>query len=216
MKENLKTVVLLIGVVLLAGMSLRQCREKLDFKNKAEALAQYESKAKYYEGKNKEIIAYNESLETSIEALNTQRADLMQEIKDMKIKKPVVITRVVTETSFDSIVIPFETVLPCDSQFVQPFAYDNIWINIDGSVENDRVNIDNIFIQDSLLFVVGEKKNGLFKRNEIVVAVKHSNPHVTTTDIENYVIKPKTKFWQRGWFYGVVFGTGVATGVLIR
>jgi cell division protein FtsB len=214
--ENKWLTLFLVAVVLFISLTIRQCRENHVLLEQVKDLADYKSEAKYYKDKNGEIIAYNKSLETSVEALNIQRAELMQELKDMRIKKPQVITSIVSETLIDSVVIPFETRLPCDSQFVQPFSHNDTWFTINGSVTNTHLNIDNIFIQDSLLIVVGEKKNGLFKRNEIIVAVKHSNPHVTTTDIENYIIKPKTRFWQKGWFYGVVFGTGVATGVLIR
>jgi len=206
----------LLLTLLFLSLTIRQCRENKDLVEQVSTLANYETDARYYKDKNNEIVAYNKSLETSVAALNIQRAELMQDIEDMRIKKPQVITSIVSETLIDSVVIPFETRLPCDSQFVQPFSHNDTWFTINGSVTNTHLNIDNIFIQDSLLIVVGEKKNGLFKRNEIIVAVKHSNPHVTTTDIENYVIKPKTRFWQKGWFYGVVFGTGVATGVLIK
>jgi len=214
--ENRFVTILLVVTLLFSALTMRQCRENKELVSQVEDLASYKSEAKYYKDKNGEVIAYNKSLETSVEALNIQRAELMQQVKDMRIKKPQVITTTVSQTLIDSIVIPFETKLPCDSPFVQPFSYNDVWVHIDGSVDNVSLRIDNIFIQDSLLIVVGEKRNGLFKRNEVIVAVKHSNPHVTTTDIENFMIKPRGKFWQRGWFYGVVFGTGVVVGMLIK
>jgi hypothetical protein len=165
-----------------------------------------------YKAKNGDLIKYNKSLEVNIGSLEIERKELMDEVRNMRIKKPQVITNVVTEVRVDSLFIPFDQPIPCDS-FKVTFDYNKEnWLFLRGEVTNDGVLVGELFIPDTLFIVVGEKKNGLFKRNEIVVAVKNKNPLIRVTDIENYIITPKRRFWQKPWFIGLVGLTGFIVG----
>jgi hypothetical protein len=210
--ENKYLTLFLITVLIFCGLTMRQCRENRDLIEDVKKLTGYKTTAMEYKAKNGDLIKYNRSLEVSIGSLEIERKELMAEVKNMRIKKPQVITNVVTEVRVDSLFIPFDQPVPCDS-FKVTFDYNKEdWLFLRGEVTNDGVLVGELFIPDTLFIVVGEKKNGLFKRNEIVVAVKNKNPLIRVTDIENYIITPKRRFWQKPWFIGLVGLTGFIVG----
>lgn len=207
----------LLGVLLVAvlGVTHKQCQKNKVLVGDIKALKDYEREAKYYKDENGKVIAYNNTLEVSLKALETERASLAERLKEMKIKKPeiVVVTNIVTKV--DSIRIPFETKLPCDPFEVSFLHRDSIWIKIQGRVDNNGVYIDNVQMENEILWVLGEKKNGFLRRNEHVVSIDMSNPYVKVTTIEPLIIKQKPAFYDRLWFKGLIFVGGVATGVAV-
>jgi hypothetical protein len=158
----------------------------------------YDPSAKFYKSKAGEIIAYNKSLEIQLKDLRKERADLMDEVKNMRIKKPQVITRTVTKTIYDTLWMTFETEIPCE-EFTSELVYMDKWIEIYGFVNQDGVMIESIYIPDTVTLVVGQHKR------ETIIAVKHANPNVTVAEVENYVIKRKRFAWKE-FAGGFVFG----------
>jgi hypothetical protein len=149
----------------------------------------YDPSAKYYKSKAGEIIAYNKSLEIQLKDLKRERADLMAEVENMRIKKPKTITRTVTRTEYDTLWMTFETEIPCED-FTSELVYMDKWIEIYGFVNQDGVMIESIYIPDTVTLVVGQHKR------ETIIAVKHANPNVTVAEVENYVIKRKRFAWK--------------------
>jgi hypothetical protein len=162
----------------------------------------YDPSAKYYKSKAGEIIAYNKSLEIQLKDLKRERADLMDEVKNMRIKKPQTITRTVTRTEYDTLWMTFETEIPCED-FTSEIVYLDKWIEIYGFVNQDGVMIESIYIPDTVTLVVGQHKR------ETIIAVKHANPNVTVAEVENYVIKRKRFAWKE-------FAGGFVLGFLTR
>jgi hypothetical protein len=162
----------------------------------------YDPSAKYYKSKAGEIIAYNKSLEIQLKDLKRERADLMDEVKNMRIRKPKTITRTVTRTEYDTLWMTFETEIPCED-FTSELVYMDKWIEIYGFVKQDGVMIESIYIPDTVTLVVGQHKR------EMIIAVKHANPNVTVAEVENYVIKRKRFAWKE-------FAGGFALGFLTR
>jgi hypothetical protein len=163
----------------------------------------YDPSAKYYKSKAGEIIAYNRSLELSVRDLKRERADLMAEVDNMRIRKPQTITRTVTRTEYDTIWMTYETEIPCDT-FDVNFMYEDDWIEIIGWANQDGVMIESIYIPDTITLVVGQHKR------ETIIAVKHANPNVTVAEVENYIIKRKRFAWKEftgGFVLGFLFKT---------
>jgi hypothetical protein len=161
----------------------------------------YDPSAKYYKSKAGEIIAYNRSLELSVRDLKRERADLMAEVDNMRIRKPQTITRTVTRTEYDTLWMTFETEIPCED-FTSEIVYLDKWIEIYGFVNQDGVMIESIYIPDTVTLVVGQHKR------ETIIAVKHANPNVTVAEVENYVIKRKRFAWKEfagGFVLGFLF-----------
>ena len=158
----------------------------------------YDPSAKYYKSKAGEIIAYNKSLEIQLKDLKKERADLMDEVNNLRIKKPQTITRTVTKTIYDTLWMTFETEIPCED-FTSEIVYMDEWIEIYGFVNQEGVMIESIYIPDTVTLVVGQHKR------ETIIAVKHANPNVTVPEVENYVIKKKRFAWKE-FTGGFVFG----------
>lgn len=213
--KRLTSALLGILLVIALGITHKQCQKNKGLVNDIKALKDYEREAKYYKDKNGKVIAYNNTLKVSLEALKIERADLIKRLEEMKIKKPevVVVTNIVTKV--DSIKIPFETKLPCDPFEVAFLHRDSIWIKIQGRVDNNGIYIDNVQMENEILWVLGEKKNRFFRRNEHVVSIDMSNPYFKVTTIEPLIIKQKPVFYDRLWFKGLIFVGGVATGVAV-
>lgn len=215
--ESKRLTSVLLGIILLIvfGIISKQCQNNKGLVDDIKTLKDYKKEAKYYKDENGKIIAYNNTLEVSLEALEIERADLVKRLEEMKIKKPEIVVVTNTITKIDSIRIPFETKLPCDPFEVSFLHRDSIWIKIQGRVDNNGIYIDNVQIENEILWVLGEKKNGLFRRNEHVVSIDMSNPYVKVTTIEPLIIKQKPAFYDRLWFKGLIFVGGVATGVVV-
>jgi len=162
----------------------------------------YDPLAKFYKSKTGELVAFNKSLEIQVKDLKKQRADLMDEVKNMRIRKPQIITRTVTRTEYDTLWMTFETEIPCE-EFTSEIVYMDKWIEIYGFVNQDGVMIESIYIPDTVTLVVGQNKR------ETIIAVKHANPNITVAEVENYVIKRKR-------FDFKAFGIGLGLGILTR
>jgi hypothetical protein len=186
----------IIGVIMLISVGLmRQC-------SAPKKTVIYDPSAKYYKSKAGEIIAYNSSLEIQLKDLKRERADLMDEVKNMRIRKPQTITRTVNRTEYDTLWMTFETEIPCED-FTSEIVYLDKWIEIYGFVNQDGVMIESIYIPDTVTLVVGQHKR------ETIIAVKHANPNVTVAEVENYVIKKKRFAWKE-------FAGGFVLGFLTK
>jgi hypothetical protein len=210
--ENKYLTLFLISLLIFCGLTMRQCRENKALIEEVKNLNAYKTTAMEYKAKNGDLIKYNKSLEVNIGSLEIERKELMDEVKNMRIKKPQVITNIVTETRVDSLFIPFDKPVPCDSFYATFEFQQDDWLFLKGEVTNEGVLVGELLIPDTLFIVVGEKKNGFLKRNEIIIAVKNKNPLINVTDIENYIITPKRRFWQKPWFIGLVGLTGFVVG----
>lgn len=201
------------GLVLLVLLffSISTCRSNQDIYTSIENLLQYKDSAQIYKSKSDKLVYYNETLEVSEKELKIAKDSLMKVIDDLRIKKPKTITKIVTEIVYKDVPVYYTDTLPCDT-FNIPFTHVNDWIAINGRSHNKGLDFKNINITNDLLIVTGEKKNGLFKRNQQVVSVVSNNPYLSVTNLSNYNIKPKVPFYDKWWFKAALFGGGVIVG----
>lgn len=213
--QNLLSSTVFILLIIVVSISHKQCSKNKELLQDIQSLKKYESEAKHYKGKNGELISYNNTLTVSLESLRKEKSDLAKRLENMRIKKPELVVVTNTETVVDSIFVPFDSPIPCDD-YTSNFLYqDSIWLSINGRVNQLGVFVDNITMENEILWVLGEKKNGLFKRNEHVVSLEMSSPYFRATHIEPYIIRKKPAFYDRLWFKGVIFVGGIATGVAL-
>jgi len=215
--KNFQTTIFLIVILILLGFNFRQCAKTRSHNKASQSVRLYDTKAKYYEAKNGELVAYNQSLNTTMKALKQENAHVTDLIENMKITKPTTIVRAKPQTRIDSVFIPYDRpVHIVNDSFTASFRWnDSIWASIDGIVNQDGVLINDIHLYDDILIVVGTKNNGFWKRDEYVVAVHNANPHVYIDELENYNIKPKVRFYDRLWFKAALVGAGVTIGILL-
>lgn len=126
------------------------------------------------------------------------------------------------ETIIDSIYIAFsDTIYLSDTIYPKGFIEvpkrfkmdSSDCFKINGLVTMDGVNIDSLFIYNKINITIGEKKNGLFKKNEQIVKVENSNPFIKTIGVSNIVIENDKNFYQRGSFW---LGVGSLGGYILK
>lgn len=211
MKSRTLNIIFTIGLLALLVLNIRTCNSNRQFSNSVESIINYKDSAKVYKSKNGELVYYNTSLEVSLKELSVAKDSLMKLMKDLGIKKPKSFTEITSTISYVDVPVYYTDTIPCDT-FAVPFKYTDEWLAIHGISNNNGLNIQRININSGLTIITGEKKNGLFKRNEQVVSVVSSNPHLRVTNLSNYNIKPKVPFYDKWWFKAAIFGGGVFVG----
>lgn len=192
-------------------MLLRQCGENKVFENEVEAYLEYKDTVMVYKAKNGDLIEYNTSLEISEKTLRMMNDSLSEALDNIGIKKPEVIIQFKERIVLKEVEIRFTDSIPCDP-FFMPFRKSEPFYLISGSVKNNGITLDSIYMPNSQSVVLGTKKNGLFKKNDHIVTVQNTNPYITTTGITSYTIKDRKKWFQTGWFK---FGAGVVGGLTL-
>jgi len=208
--RSFNTILIIVTLVLLA-FNIKTCNSNKKSYTSIQNLLQYKDSAKVYKSKSDKLVYYNDILEVSEKELRIAKDSLMSVIDDIKIKKPKTITKIVTEIVYKDVPVYYTDTLPCDT-FNIPFAHVDDWITINGRSHNEGLDFKNISITNDLLIVTGEKKNGLFKRNQPVVTVTSNNPYLDVRNITNYEIKPKVPFYDKWWFKGALVGAGILIG----
>lgn len=211
MKIDAKTLILLGVIAVLCFLWFDSCQGKIIAEDQAAILNSYKDTAMVYKARNGELVTYNKAIEISEERFTTLRDSMKQEFKNLKIKNVTSHTKIVTVYKLDTITQTFTDTLPC-SDFTKPFAIDSLHYNLSGSITKRGITFNSILIPNTQSITVGTKKNGLFKKDEYIVALKNSNPYVNTTGIQSYNFSPDTKWYQRG---SVKFGVGIVVGGLI-
>lgn len=211
MSFRIYDIILALFLLTVLFFSVSKCRTTQSAYIPIENLLMYKDSAKVYKSKSDKLIYYNEILKVSEKELKIAKDSLMKVIDDLRIKKPKTITKIVTEIVYKDVPVYYTDTLPCDT-FNIPFTHVNDWIAINGRSHNKGLDFKNINITNDLLIVTGEKKNGLFKRNQQVVSVVSNNPYLSVTNLSNYNIKPKVPFYDKWWFKAALFGGGVIVG----
>lgn len=202
---------LIVVVILLLLFNFNTCRSNNKKVGTIENLIAYKDSAKTYKSRSNNLVYYNNTLETSLEALKIAKDSLVELVDDLKLKKPKTITKVVTETEYVNIFISHTDTLPCDT-FEIDFEYKDPWLSLNGVSNNKGLIFESIKTIGDLSIITGEKKNGFFKRNESVVSVVSGNPYLKVKNLSHYEIKPKIPFYDKWWFKFAIFGGGVLVG----
>jgi hypothetical protein len=140
------------------------------------------------------------------EGLLKENADLKKQVKDFKKVNAVINAK--NETKIDTVKLVFRDSIPCDFGS-RDFVVDSAWYSISGKVTNKYVLLDEILITDNQAIVIGDLRQGLFKRSEYSVKVTHTNPYIQTTGLSAITIKPKKHWYDNKLIW---LGFGMFTG----
>lgn len=134
-----------------------------------------------------------------------QNEELQKQLKDAKIKAKNVhtITTVVTNTEIDTISITLRDTIPCDDFAPIPFRADSQYYSIAGDVTKRAIRLSKVSFPDSLYVITADRKH-LFRKNEFIVSIGHSNPNVKTVGLTNLTVTEERKWWQNMWIERVV------------
>jgi hypothetical protein len=125
-----------------------------------------------------------------------------------------------TRTQIDSVFIPFEKI-KIDTQVVYT-CYDRRFILVTkdyaiyGTSIKDGVRLDSLYFDSQAKITIGNKSQGIFRKPKPVVEVQYDNPYITTTQMQNVIIKEDLKWYdrKRNWF-GIGIGLGMIGTYLI-
>lgn len=188
----------------------------------ARAMAAYQDTAEHYKLKvngNPVDIAFNKSLvlesKKQLQAVLAKNDTLMQLMKKFKNITGTTIINQYTTIKGDT--IRMKDSIPCD---FKPFQVrrDSLYYRFLGTIGPTFFSIDSLVIPNTQSIVIGEKKLGFFKGTEKRLELINSNPLVYTNKIQNYLIQPRKRLYQKTGFQlaiGFIAGS-VATWKLIR
>jgi len=211
MKIDSRTILLLGIIAVLCFFWFDSCQGKKIAEEQSEALASYKDTAMVYKAKNGQMISYNKAIEISENRFLALRDSMKKEFKNLKIKNVNSHTKVVTVYQLDTVRLRFTDTLPC-ADFRKEFNIDSLHYSLSGDITKRGITFGSITIPNEQSITVGTKRNGLFKKNEYIVALQNTNPYLAVTGLQSYTFKPDIKWYERGW---VKFGVGVVAGGLI-
>jgi hypothetical protein len=150
-----------------------------------------------------------------ITEITNENSSLKKKLEDMKVKTWSVqtITQVETRTVLvhDTIKLKKDTIKIGNNESI-PFADSNKNYNIQGQVAPSQVIFTQISFKDSAT-MVSETQGGFLRKEQYELKISHSNPYISTTGLESFILKSEKKWFQTTVFK---FGTGVIAGILIK
>lgn len=174
-------------------------------------LLNYSDSIKTYKSKNGELVEFNKALVINY---GTQLEEIDKLKKDLDLKRVDVLVKYKSVFKYDTINHVFREQLPCEA-FTDSFTVDSTHFRFDAVLSNKLLKLYNIEVPNEQNFVIGEKKNGLFKENEYSVLVTNSNPNIKGESLKAYTFKPSPKWYNSVGFKGAVFVAGVIGGFLL-
>ena len=211
LKIDVKTIVLLAIIVVMALLWLDSCQGERTALKDAEKYANYQDTVMYYKDKAGNAVAYNAALMIDKEQLLALNAELAQDVERLKLKNVTSYTKVTTELRIDTFVVPIHDTLPCDT-FTYRTKIDSTHYKFDLTLTESSIGFNSVQIPNEQKILVGEKKNGLFKPKEYIVTLENSNPYMQVSGLQSYTLKPKKKWYQK-WY--VHLGVGFVGGLLL-
>jgi hypothetical protein len=180
-------------------------------KNYAEDILNYDNQISLLRAKNGQLLETNRVLKLE----HGQRSKYIDSLKkQLGLKEVDVIIKYKSIFKYDTINHVFRHQLPCDD-FVDSFKVDSTHFRFDAVLSNKLLSLYNIEVPNEQNFVIGEKKNGLFKENEYSVLVTNSNPNIKGESLKAYTFKPSPKWYNSYKFKGAIFVAGVIGGVML-
>lgn len=176
-------------------------------KDEIARLANYKDTVMTYKAKNGELVSYNDAMEAELDNVLDVNEELEGDLKNLRLKVKDLrsFTKVVTNTVLDSIKVPFEVKLPCDS-FSTTFEKQDTHYWLKGSLTESLLSIDTLSIPNEQKIYVSSKRNGFLKPKSFVVTLQNTNPYVQTIGLQNYTIENRKKWYEKDvWKFGAGF-----------
>ena len=219
----MKNIFIILGTLALITASFyiggRKYRKQIDHSN----IALYESqqKVKQYEkdiAGMKRYVSETEVLFVSSEKAIKSLEEENKRIKELNVKNVRAIASLSSEinvlnkqltTTLDTFIVVKTVVnedclvLPVELMFKDKFAWAEVRLDV------DKQDIDFGISELTFNAVVGERRQGLFKKNLNVLTVDTPNPYVDTKEIKLVIVQEPKKWYQQGWIkYAIGFGAG--------
>lgn len=213
-KINIYKIAAISFLILALLMCWGRCVDRAKLNASISKVNEYEHTVNFYAAKDGTLVANNAVLNTDIKVLKILNDSLISYLDNIKIKDPEVVTIFDTRYRIDSFFI--DVPIPCDNTFLVPFSEADSTFSIQGFVNNDGINISSLQFPNRTGVTIGTKRNGLFRRNQTVVAITNSNPHIIVEGISSYTFTEEKKWWEKGSLKFIVGSiAGAATVYLL-
>lgn len=119
--------------------------------------------------------------------------------------------------STDTLLASLSDTIPCE--ITKPISFinnDTTSITVKGQITSStKARITEVsFAKDTTTIVIGDYKEGLFRRPELTMVMSHSNKYFKATEVEMYMVEVKKKWYQKG-VTKFVAGAIIATSAII-
>jgi hypothetical protein len=163
---------------------------------------------------NTELTKYelkNGQLVTSVENLVYTKEQLKKSLimKDKKVKELAdkfsnikSITKIVTNTKFDTIKLVYQDSVPCNFERIDSVLQE--WYHIAYKSNQKGVTFTELSIPDSIIVASGEKRKWFWGKRTSVTDITHSNPFVETEQIQHVEVQEIAK-----WYDSTIFKIGL-------
>ena len=204
--KNLKNYVIAALVIALL-LTLHQCHQ-----NRRLATTQIEvllDTTKQFENRIGSITATKNVLQLEkkqLKELVYSKDDTLNSLrKEFSKVKQIIKTQ--TITIIDSIPVPFEVRVPCD--FERKGTHLDKWLQFDYAVNQSGFQISEFTIPNTQTTITGFKRKWFLGRQTLTTDITHTNPHITTTNVQTIQVVVPKRFYDTRLFnitLGVVGG----------
>jgi hypothetical protein len=201
MKRQYFLLISLLGLALM--FILRECSHVREKNNIVAKIFEYSDSVTVLKdgiSYNKSLILENEKQLMSVMAEN-------KELRNFKEVKTVTISKTVTLILRDSIPYAIYDTIPCDFNPITVIR-DSLHYYFRGTIHQNHFVIDSLSIPNEQTVIVGTRKVGFLKREE-VVSISNTNPLISVTGAKSFVIKRK-----KPWYATTAAKIGAAIVVL--
>lgn len=224
-KKTLLIVVLMIALALMVCGYSQSEAQLSQFKSQISKFELSEQKfLEIIDEKGKRVVEQEQVILSQSDAIDY---NLLEIDRLKKVSAQVIVN---TITQIDSIFIPFveDIVLEADTNgndtlvgesFIsvpQRFSLSDEWYSLSGVVKSNGLLMDSISFNTEVKITIGDKSVGLFRKPQPVILLEYDNPYVSTTGLQNIVIKNELKWYDKKttWF-SVGVGVGLGTAILL-
>jgi hypothetical protein len=196
-------------ILILISILYTKCEsEKLQIAN----VSTLNTEAKLYKLKNGQLVVSKATLQYTNKQLKETVISKDAVLKEMadKFSKVKAVTKIVTETKFDTILLPYRDSIPC--VFNRKGRLENRDYTIAYNSNQKGITIDFLSIPDTATIVTGTKRNWLFGKQAATIDITHSNKYINNGEAEYYEVVRKKKFYQTTLFK---VGAGILLGATI-
>lgn len=210
-----KSLIFIVSIVLLVLLVISKCTTD-KYKEKSARLEKnieaLNDTIKYSKNRLGTITASKKALEVTVGELKKQVwvkdeviVKLTKDYKDLKS-----VAKIETTVKVPEIKLDYETPIPFEFERFLKVDKEHYSFNIKSN--NIGLTLSDLNLENTSYIVIGEKRDGLFKKPYYVTEVTNTNPYFLTKNVEVQIIQEKKPFYNKLWFRMVEIGVAGFAG----
>jgi hypothetical protein len=196
-------------ILILISILYTKCEsEKLQIAN----VSTLNTEVKLYKLKNGQLVVSKATLQYTNKQLKETVISKDAVLKEMadKFSKVKAVTKIVTETKFDTILLPYRDSIPC--VFNRKGRLQNKDYTIAYTSTQKGITIDFLSIPDTATIITGIKRKWFLGKQIATIDITHSNKYINNGEAEYYEVVQNKSFFNTTLFK---IGAGILLGAII-